>query len=151
MKRYNLVHLVALLAVLFASVGQVQAVVLGPFSGTWDGTEPLSDGRLFRDGTPSDGITQKPWPGVLGAGSFYKYEVFQFYNNGPADVVTVNGTFEVDQCSYWKIASKSRTRFQLIPARPKGFWVIGRTGYLATPLSTRRETAHRILVLVAPA
>jgi hypothetical protein len=96
MKRYNLVHLVALLAVLFASVGQVQAVVLGPFSGTWDGTEPLSNGRLFRDGIQSDGITQKPWPGVFNGGSFYKYEVFQFYNNGPADVVTVNGTFTED-------------------------------------------------------
>lgn len=93
MKRYNLVHLVALLAVLIATAGQVQAVVLGPFSGTWDGTEPLSNGRISRNGTPSNGSTQKPWPGVFGAGSFYKYEVFQFYNNGPADVVTVNGTF----------------------------------------------------------
>jgi hypothetical protein len=96
MKVGHLFQIVAFVAVLIASVGQVQASVIGPFSGSWDGTEPLSSGRLFRDGNPSNGSTQKAWPGVYNDSSFYKYEVFQFYNNGPADVVTVNGVLDFD-------------------------------------------------------
>lgn len=92
MKVGHLFELVAFVAVLIASVGQVQAAVLGPFSGSWDGSEPLQQGRMVRDANPSNGSTQKAWPGVSGASNFYKYELFQFFNNGPADVVTVDAT-----------------------------------------------------------
>lgn len=68
------------------------ALVIGPISGSWDGTESIQDGRIFRDGIPSDGTGSKAFPGTLGAGTSYYYETFQFYNNGAADVVTIDAT-----------------------------------------------------------
>ncbi len=68
------------------------AAMLGPFAGSWDGTEPTQLGRIFRDATPSDGNAPKPFPGGFNAGSTFSYELFQFYNNGPADVVTIDAT-----------------------------------------------------------
>ncbi len=63
-------------------------------TGTFDGTELTMDNRLFRDAVPSVCEPMKGFPGVI-AGT-YAYRTHTYYNNGPAQCVTVS--FDVGTC-----------------------------------------------------
>lgn len=86
MKSTPLLH--AFLIVLAPGIAS-GAVILGPFAGSWDGSESVQNGRIFRDGIVSSGEPNKTFPGVFGGS--YLFQAFSFYNSGPAEVITVDG------------------------------------------------------------
>ncbi|HET9369322.1 MAG TPA: PEP-CTERM sorting domain-containing protein [Vicinamibacterales bacterium] len=79
------------LALVLMAVAAEAATILGPFGGSWDGTESVQTGRILRDGIPSDGTGSKGFPGQFNT-SAQLYEVFSFFNNGPEGVVTIDVT-----------------------------------------------------------
>jgi hypothetical protein len=76
------------LLTIFALPSGAGAVVLGPYFGDWDGTESTQLGRLFRNGTPSNGT--KAFPGAVDTSNPYYYETFSFNNNGGADLIKID-------------------------------------------------------------
>jgi hypothetical protein len=86
MKRYNLVHLVALLAVLIASAGQVQAAVI--FIGQFD----VGDGPTWSNGPQV--LSARETAALLFGGSFTDYAIST--NPNTIDPLTVNHMAWVD-------------------------------------------------------
>lgn len=68
------------------------ALVLGPFAGSWNGTESIQTGRIYRDAIASDSNSPKAFPGSFGTSTSYYFETFQFFNNGAAGAITVDAT-----------------------------------------------------------
>jgi PEP-CTERM motif len=102
MLKNSLLSSSVLAACLILIAGPAQALLIGPIAGSWDGTEPAQTGRIFRTSTPSDGnaIPPKPFRGASFTDRTFLYELFQFYNNGPADVVTIDVTVSSDDTHF---------------------------------------------------
>jgi hypothetical protein len=84
----------ALLAVAWTIAMPANAVLLGPFGGTWEAGDPTMPARLFRDGTPSACGSAQAFPGTFGV--LNRYEIFSFLNTGPAECVTISQTSDFD-------------------------------------------------------
>jgi PEP-CTERM motif len=63
------------------------AVILGPFVGTLDGTDPSMNERLFRSSPASTCLA--PTTALAFGGVTVSYETFTFFNSGPAECITV--------------------------------------------------------------
>ena len=63
------------------------AVILGPFTGDIDGSDPTMNARLSRNGIDST-CAGKAFPGTISTA--VGYESFAFFNSGPEECVTVS-------------------------------------------------------------
>jgi hypothetical protein len=138
---------VGMSAILLASL-PASAATLGTFSGSWDGTEPTQIGRLTRDGTPSDGnITPaKTFPGIFGGSSRYLYEIFQFSNNGAANLITVNATISGDFNSF--LTAYSGSSYDPIVVTNSGIY-LGDLGFSETGVFSFIAPANSQFFIVA--
>ena len=103
MKKFAACALFALFATALAPSSASAAVILGPFTGVLDTTDPVMTQRLFRNEPPSTCAVPQP-ASVVPSASDLSYETFTFFNSGPAECVTVeyssDGTgSEFDQLS----------------------------------------------------
>ena len=87
MKRSLVCALFAALATVVTPAAASAAVILGPYTGTLDGSDAFMAQRLSRSDPPS--TCAVPQPGVVFGGADVRYETFTFFNSGPAECVTV--------------------------------------------------------------
>jgi len=57
-------------------------------TGSWDGSDPTMSPRVGAFGTQSTCAAPKAFPGTFGSDT-YPYDLYTFYNSGPAECVTV--------------------------------------------------------------
>src|SRR6478609_3658643 len=65
---------IALVAVAAAATPAQALVIASDISATFSAADPTQLGRLSRDGVPSDWSTSKAFPGVINAGTSYRYQ-----------------------------------------------------------------------------
>ena len=89
MKRLVACVCFALFAAVMAPSSAAAAVILGPYVGTLDGSDPSMPDRLLRDAPASSCLAPTTAATLTGPVS---YETFTFFNSGPAECVTVTYT-----------------------------------------------------------
>jgi hypothetical protein len=82
---------IALAASILCASG-ASAVTLGPYSGSWDASDSVQTGRIYRNTVASDASSPKGFPGDSNATSSFRYETFLFENLGGLDAITVDAT-----------------------------------------------------------